>query len=103
MAKTDPAAELVVAIRPHVAARAHVDPARYIAMSEHATRDPDGFWVEQADRLQWMRRPTQIKNTRFTGDLSIRWYEDGTLNVSANCIDRHLATTRRPGRHPLGG
>ena len=85
------AAAMVVPVKPHVAARAHVDAARYLAMSEHAARDPEGFWAEQGDRLDWIRRPTRIKNTRFTGDLSIRWYEDGTLNVSANCLDRHLA------------
>ena len=92
MTKTDQAAELIVAVKPHVAAHAHVDAAQHLAMSEQAARDPEGFWAEQANRLDWMRRPTQIKNTKFTGDLSIRWYADGTLNVSANCIDRHLAT-----------
>ncbi|MBP1807289.1 acetate--CoA ligase [Rubellimicrobium aerolatum] len=55
--------------------------------------DPDRFWGEQARRLTWISPPTRIKNTSFEkGNVSIKWYEDGTLNVSANCIDRHVAT-----------
>ncbi|WP_281300268.1 MULTISPECIES: acetate--CoA ligase [unclassified Iodidimonas] len=52
--------------------------------------DPDGFWREQGQRLQWETPYTQVKNTRFDGDVSIKWFEDGTLNASVNCIDRHL-------------
>ena len=66
--------------------------ARYRDMFEHAARDPDGFWAEQARRIAWMKPPTKIKNTSFTGDVSIKWFEDGTLNASASCLDRHLAT-----------
>ncbi|WP_210526772.1 acetate--CoA ligase [Rubellimicrobium arenae] len=54
--------------------------------------EPDRFWAEQARRIDWIKRPTKIKNTSFApGNVSIKWFEDGTLNVSANCIDRHVA------------
>jgi acetyl-CoA synthetase len=59
---------------------------------QQSVLDPDGFWREQAKRLDWIKSPTQIKNTRFTpNDVSIEWYADGQLNVAANCLDRHLA------------
>ena len=58
---------------------------------ERAARDPDGFWGEQAKRIAWMKPPTKIKNTSFAGDVSIKWFEDGTLNASVSCLDRHLA------------
>ncbi|TNC50560.1 acetate--CoA ligase [Rubellimicrobium rubrum] len=55
--------------------------------------DPDTFWGAQARRLTWITPPTKVKNTSFEKDnVSIKWFEDGTLNVSANCIDRHVAT-----------
>jgi acetyl-CoA synthetase len=80
------------AVRPAIAARAHVDAAKYRAMVEHASRAPEIFWAEQAKRLEWVRFPTKIKDTGFTGDVSIKWFEDGVLNASACCLDRHLAT-----------
>ncbi len=79
-------------VRPEFAARAHVGAARYAEMFDKAARDPDGFWAEECKRIAWMKAPTKIKNTNFTGDVSIRWFEDGTLNASVNCLDRHLAT-----------
>ena len=79
-------------VRPEVAAKAHVTEARYREMFERAQRDPDGFWGEQAGRIAWMQRPTKIKNASFAGNVSIKWFEDGTLNASASCLDRHLAT-----------
>jgi acetyl-CoA synthetase len=81
----------VFPVKPEVAAGAHVDRARYLAMTERAARDPDGFWAEQAKRIVWIKPPTKIKNTSFDGDVSIKWFEDGTLNASASCLDRHLA------------
>jgi acetyl-CoA synthetase len=68
----------------------HCDRARYQAMYARSVQDPDGFWSEQAGRLDWMKQPTRIRNVDFTGDVRIRWYEDGELNVAYNCIDRHL-------------
>jgi hypothetical protein len=62
---------------------------------------PDRFWGEQGKRIDWIKPYTKVGNASFTGDVSIRWYEDGTLNASYNCIDRHLAA-RRPDRDPVG-
>ena len=75
------------------ARKAHIDNERYLEMYAHSIRDPEGFWAEQAKRLDWFREPTKIKNVDFgPPDVSIKWYEDGVLNVSHNCLDRHLAS-----------
>jgi len=72
---------------------AHADAAKYKEMYERSVSDPEGFWGDEGKRLDWMKPFTKVKNTTFEyPDVSIKWYEDGTLNVSANCIDRHLAT-----------
>ncbi len=74
-----------------LAAKAHVDASRYDEMYAASVSDPEGFWAEQAQRLDWMKQPSEIKNTDFTlGQVKIEWFRDGTLNVAANCIDRHL-------------
>jgi acetyl-CoA synthetase len=79
-------------VRADFAARAYVDQAGYRARYERAARDPDGYWAEEAKRIAWMQPPSKIKNTTFSGDVSIKWFEDGTLNASVSCLDRHLAT-----------
>ncbi|WEK05508.1 MAG: acetate--CoA ligase [Candidatus Devosia phytovorans] len=72
-------------------ARTHTTAEQYDALYQQSVSDPDGFWAEQARRLDWVRFPTKIKNTSFAyPDVSIKWFEDGVLNVAANCIDRHL-------------
>ena len=77
---------------PEVVARAHVDAAKYEEMYAASVNDPEGFWGDMAKRLDWIRPYTKVKNTSFApGNISIRWFEDGTLNVAANCVDRHLA------------
>jgi acetyl-CoA synthetase len=81
----------IVAIKPEIAAHALISTAQYQAMAERAANAPDAFWAEECKRIDWIKPPTQIKNTSFTGDVSIKWFEDGTLNVAANCLDRHLA------------
>src|SRR6266566_4591614 len=68
-----------------------IDEAEYFRLYERSLPDPDGFWGEQGNRLDWIKPYTKVCNASFTGDVSIRWYEDGTLNASYNCIDRHLA------------
>ncbi|MCA0919346.1 acetate--CoA ligase [Pseudooceanicola nanhaiensis] len=74
------------------AANAHIDAAKYAEMYKASIADPEGFWADQAQRIDWMKPFTKVKDTNFTlGEVSIKWFEDGTLNVSANCIDRHLA------------
>ena len=65
--------------------------AEYFRLYERSLADPDGFWGEQGKRLDWIKPYTKVCNASFKGDVSIRWYEDGTLNASYNCIDRHLA------------
>jgi len=74
-------------------AHAKIDAAKYDKMYAASVSDPDAFWGEQGKRLDWITPYTKVKNTTFEyPDVSIKWYEDGVLNVSANCIDRHLAT-----------
>ncbi|WP_107496963.1 acetate--CoA ligase [Thalassobius sp. I31.1] len=74
------------------AANAHADKASYEKMYAESLADPDAFWGEQGKRIDWMKPYTKVKNTSFEpGNIDIRWYEDGTMNVAANCIDRHLA------------
>ena len=76
----------------------------YRAMYEASIRDPETFWGEHGRRLDWISPIPRVKNMLLRRpDVSIRWFEDGTLNVSANCIDRHLQEARRPGRDHLGG
>jgi acetyl-CoA synthetase len=73
--------------------RAHVDEAEYRRMYERSVSDPEGFWAEHGRRIDWMKPYSRVKDVSFdVQDLHIRWFDDGTLNVSANCIDRHLET-----------
>ena len=73
--------------------RAWLDTAKYQEMYKRSVEDPNGFWGDEGRRLDWMRPYTKVKHTSFDPhNVSIKWYEDGTLNVAANCIDRHLPT-----------
>ena len=81
----------VIAVKPEVEARSFINRARYEDMATKAAADPDGFWAEECKRITWSKLPTKIKNTSFTGDVSIKWFEDGKLNAAVNCLDRHLA------------
>ena len=73
------------------AERAHMDAAGYDAAWARVKADPEGFWKDVAGRLDWIKAPTKIKDVSFNkDDFHIRWFEDGVLNVSANCLDRHL-------------
>lgn len=73
------------------AKRAWVDAAKYKAMYERSVQDPEGFWAEHGKRVDWIKPFTKVKDVSFDRkDLHIRWFHDGELNVSANCIDRHL-------------
>jgi acetyl-CoA synthetase len=83
----------VYPVSPEWAEGAYVNAEAYQAMYDRSVSDPEGFWSEAGQRLKWMTPFTRAKNTTFgPGPVDIRWFEDGTLNVSANCIDRHLAT-----------
>ena len=73
------------------AARAHADQATYQRMYRASVEDPEGFWAEQGKRIDWIKPYTEIRDVSYdAADLHIRWYYDGTLNASVNCIDRHL-------------
>ena len=75
------------------AQRAYVDDAKYQAMYAESVNDPEAFWAEHGKRVDWIKPFTKVKNTTFAyPDVSIKWFEDGTLNVAANCVDRHLET-----------
>ncbi|WP_322891155.1 MULTISPECIES: acetate--CoA ligase [unclassified Yoonia] len=75
------------------AAKAHVTADQYQAMYDASIRDPESFWAEHGKRIDWIKPFTKVKSTSFApGKIDIKWFEDGTLNVSANCIDRHLET-----------
>lgn len=73
------------------ASRAWIDDAKYQEMYKQSVEDPAGFWGEAGKRIDWMKPYTKVKNTSFDPqNVSIRWYEDGTLNACYNCVDRHL-------------
>ena len=76
----------------NIAERCLINPEQYKAQYQQSITDPDTFWGEQGKILDWIRPYTRVKNTSFApGNISIKWYEDGTLNLAANCLDRHLA------------
>ena len=75
------------------AANAHVDAAKYDEMYAASINDPEAFWAEHGKRIDWIKPFTKVKDVNYNfGEVSIKWYEDGEMNVSANCIDRHLGT-----------
>jgi acetyl-CoA synthetase len=76
-----------------VASKALIDNAKYLEMYEQSVKDPDAFWGEHGKRLDWIKPYSKVKNTSYDPhNVNIKWFEDGTLNVAANCVDRHLAT-----------
>jgi acetyl-CoA synthetase len=83
---------LSIPVKPEIKKRAHIDAENYARLYERSVRDPEAFWAEQAKSLEWMRLFKTVKNARFEKPVSIRWFEDGTLNLSVNCLDRHLKT-----------
>ena len=84
-------AEKVYNVPAEWAARAFLDNEKYLAMYKRSVEDPNGFWGEAGKRIDWIKPYTKVKNASYAPDnVSIKWYEDGTLNASYNCIDRHL-------------
>ncbi|UJR63049.1 acetate--CoA ligase [Dickeya zeae] len=76
-----------------IAENALITAEQYKKMYQESVQDPDSFWREQGKIVDWIKPYQQVKNTSFDpGHVRIRWFEDGTLNVAANCLDRHLAT-----------
>ncbi|MEZ8196282.1 acetate--CoA ligase [Vibrio cortegadensis] len=79
-------------VKENIKAQTHADEDTYLAMYQQSVSDPEGFWSEHGKIVDWIKPFTHVKSTSFdTGHVDIRWFDDGTLNVSANCIDRHLA------------
>src|SRR5210317_1727011 len=73
--------------------RALIDKAGYEKMYARSIEDNEGFWAEQAQRIDWIKPFTEVKDVSFAkDDLHIRWFADGTLNACYNCVDRHLDT-----------
>ncbi len=88
-------ADEIIAVKPEIAAKARIDAARREAMVAAAAKDPDAFWRAEMGRIAWMKAPTKIKDVDYgatSGNVSIKWFEDGVLNASVSCLDRHLAT-----------
>ena len=83
--------DLVFDVPENVKADALVDEAKYHEMYAESLRDPEAFWGEHGKRIDWIRPYTKVKNTLYSKeDVSIKWYEDGTLNACVNCVDRHV-------------
>jgi acetyl-CoA synthetase len=75
------------------AARARIRHDDYLRMYEESVKDPEGFWARMGRRIDWVRPYTHIKDVSYDArDFRIRWFQDGQLNVSVNCLDRQLAT-----------
>ena len=84
--------QAVYPVPPQWAKNARIDEDRYQDMYRRSVEDAEGFWREEAARIDWIKPFTTVKETSFhEADFGIRWFGDGTLNLSANCLDRHLA------------
>jgi acetyl-CoA synthetase len=84
--------EAVIPVPGEWAKKALIDADRYERLYRESVDNPEGFWRSEATRLDWIRPFTQVKETSFhEADFGIRWFADGTLNLSSNCLDRHLA------------
>ena len=83
--------EQVFPVPEHIANTALCDNEKYLEMYQRSIDDPEGFWAEHGKRIDWIKPYTKIKDTNFTiPDVNIKWFYDGTLNASFNCLDRHL-------------
>ena len=83
--------ELTYSPSSEIISHAHINADQYEKMYAHSIRDPNGFWDQHGKRLDWIKPYTEVKDINFKlGEVSINWFADGTLNVAANCIDRHL-------------
>ena len=80
----------VYKVLPSAKKNALIDNETYLKWYKESVSNPDKFWGKHGKRIDWFKPYTKVKNTSFNGKVSIKWYEDGTTNVSWNCIDRHL-------------
>ncbi|HIJ38887.1 MAG TPA: AMP-binding protein, partial [Rhodospirillaceae bacterium] len=81
----------IFAVPADFAKSALIDEKTRKAWYERSVKEPEAFWAEQAKRIDWIKPFTKVKDVSFSGNVHIKWFEDGTLNVAANCLDRHLA------------
>ncbi|MCA2016987.1 acetate--CoA ligase [Vibrio tritonius] len=82
----------VYPVKSTIKAHTHADNETYLNMYQQSVNNPDAFWAEHGKIVDWIKPYTRVKHTSFdTGHVDIRWFDDGQLNVSANCLDRHLA------------
>jgi len=81
----------LIPVKAEWSTRAHIDRAKYEKMYTHSIRDPEDFWGKHGKRLDWIKSYTKVKDASYAhNDVHVRWYYDGTLNASVNCLDRHL-------------
>ena len=85
---------LIFHVKPSLAASARISAAQQGILCNHAAQEPDGFWLEEARRIDWISPPTLAGQGGFADDVRISWFADGQLNVSVNCLDRHLRERR---------
>ncbi len=85
-------ADALYPVLPEIAAHTSLTAAQHAEWTAAAKADPAGYWLGLARRIDWMTPPTVAQQGEFTGEARVTWYEDGVLNASANCLDRHLAT-----------
>ncbi len=91
MARTD-----LFKVKPHWKENAHINNETYLNLYKQSIENPDSFWKEQAQIIDWIQPFSKVKNTKFsTDEVSIKWFEDGTLNACWNCVDRHLGSNPR--------
>jgi acetyl-CoA synthetase len=83
-------APAIIAVKPDVEKKAHLTREKYESAYRQSVTDPQAFWLREAAIIDWIKPFTKVKNARFEAPVSIRWFEDGTLNLSYNCLDRHL-------------
>ena len=84
--------ELVFPVTDEVAARALINNEKYLEMYKESVEEPEHFWNKHGTRIDWIKPYKKIKDVDFKGKVQIKWYYDGTLNASYNCLDRHLKT-----------
>ena len=83
--------EPIFRVTPKWARKAYVDKKQYEKKYKLSIKDNEGFWKKEGKRIDWIKPYTKIKDVKYSKtDVKIKWYYDGTLNASANCIDRHL-------------
>ena len=86
--------EKIYSVKPEYADSAWINNEKYLEMYQQSVVNPEGFWRDQAnDRIDWIKPFSKVRNVSFDDhNVDIRWFEDGTLNAAANCLDRHLET-----------